>query len=392
MNEFKKPYHFIRDNYFGNGGYSPYSTDSYLIQAPRETSVFYNDRVANSTLENLFQPLQDLFLDPIKAVKPDFKTENKKLKYIVEQSKVFYNSIETLTDFKLYGKCFFSVTTDIKKNEDDKNEVDNEIIPEIDNVFVGDFVELKMNGLEVKTAVYSEYKMLDNVKVPILVKFENGIFTKKTQAWRLDKKTVTLDDLGETKRITNFDGVRYGTLNKIGLRLDDIPKTFNLAQIQKQLFNLDTQRLDILRKAGFPILIIQSDDDLKEISLSMDTIIQVPAEENVKHMPEYIEAQLEGVSLTTEIIEEKKSTVYKVFTNGLFSDNIKYTSTMSTVIATKTFTNVVNTLYLVWQDILKTMLDDIISIYDLNTKYTIKYPSIDLDSEDIKTQAVEILD
>jgi hypothetical protein len=387
MNEFIRFYEFIRDNYYGDGGYDPNHCYSYLNQFPRETTTFYNNRKRDSNLENLFRPLQDLFLEPILSSSIDFKTQNKPLNYIIEQTKLFYSSGDSLVDFKLYMKCVFSVQTDLLAD----GTPDIQTLPTIDKVFPADIKELNMVGLVVKDAKYFEYKMIDNVKVPVFVEYSDNLFSKKTMAWRDGSKKVCLVDQGESKRITDFDGYKYGTLDKIGLKLDDKPRTFDLAKIQKQLYQLDTQRLNTLKKDGYPILMIQTNDDLDAISLSQDTIIKIPADDNIKHTPQYLEAQLEGVSLTTEIIEEKKSTIYKVFTNGLFSDNIKYSSTMSSIIATKSFKNSIDSLYKIYKDINKTMIDNIIFIYGLNTTYTIDYTDIELTEETLKTEAEKIL-
>jgi len=387
MNEFNNKYLFIRDNYTGEGGYSPYNSYSYLIQFPRETDEFYKDRKSNSVLENIFQPLQDLFLEPILAKQADFKTQNKILEEIVKQTKLFSHSAKSLLDFKLYGKCIFSVYTDILED----GTADINTLPDIESVFPADIERLNMNGIAIKDAIYKEYKAIDDVKIPVLVEYSDNYFSKTTKAWRDENGEITIVDQGEESRLTDFDGYKYGVLSKIGLELDDIPKTFNLAQIQKLLFNLDTQRLDTLRKNGFPIMMIQTGEELDGMSLSNDTIIRIPADDAIKHMPDFLEADLEGVTLTTNIIEEKKSTVYKVFTNGLFSDNIKYASTMSSIIATKSFKNTVDTLYLVKKDIDETMLNSILFIYEISTNSNIDYPEIDLADEDMKTQTEEIL-
>lgn len=387
MNEFDKPYIFLRDSYFGTGGYNPYNDYSYLNRHPRETASFYNDRKKNSVLENIFQPLQDLFLEPIWSAKTELKTNNLTLQKIIEESRVKQQADKCILDFKLYGKSLFSIYTDVLDN----GSVDSFILPDINTVFPDDIKQLKMDGLRVSSAEYIEHHMLDGKQIPVQVEYSGGLFSRKTLAWRYDQKKITIkDDLGEARRIKDFDGYKYGTLDKIGLKLDEIPKTFNLAQIQKQLFNLDTQRLDTLRKAGFPVLAVQTDGDITEFSLSLDTIIKIPGE--TKNLPAYIESQLEGVSLTNEIIDEKKSTVYKVFTNGLFSDNIKYTSALSTVIATKSFKNAVDTLYSVYQMIVTKLLDNLIGIYGLNTTYTAIFPDLDFDEDTIKDQAEGILD
>ena len=387
MNEFKQPYHFIRDNYYGNGGYRYDNSYSYLIQHPRETQEFYNDRKLNSVLENMFQPLQDLFLEPIWATSVDIATQNKDLQTITAQTKLLHASNSSLLDFKLYGKCIFSTYTDIS----DDGTPDTEVYPEINKVFPADIEKLNMNGLVVDSAIYKEWHDIDDVSVPVVVEYSGNLFSRKTMAWRTPEGKVSLVELDESRRITDYDGFKYGVLNKLGLDLSEVPKTFNLAQIQKQLFNLDTQRLDILRKAGFPILVFMTNGDLTQVSLSVDTIIQIPAgdSETKTEMPEYIELQLEGVSLTSEIIEEKKSTVYKVFTNGLFSDNIKYTSTMSSIIATKSFKSAVDTLFAVYQEIVQTMVDNIVFIYGLQTTYTIDYSEIDFAGEEEMRESAE---
>ena len=393
LNEFENPYIFIRDNYFGNGGYSPYSSFSYLIRHPREIIEFYKDRVKNAVLENIFAPLQDLFIDPIISANIEIKTQNKILEKIIEQTKIENQANKSLLDFKLYGKCIFSVYTDIVEDGETVT-VDQNVLPDVKQVFPADVKILKMNGLDVDSAEYIQKESIDRVKVPVSVVYKDNVFTRKTLAWRTEKGNVTLEDLGEAKRITDFDGRKYGVLNKIGLSLADIPKTFALAQMQKLLFNLDTQRLDTLRKSGFPILVIQTNQEIEELTLSENMIMKIPAPDagdGSINMPEWLETQLNGVDMTTEIIAEKKSAIYKVFTNGLFSDNIQYTTVMSSVIATKSFSNVVNTLYKAYQMILEKILDDVIMVYNLNTTYNVTYPDIKFVEESTDEDIKEIL-
>lgn len=385
MNEFNNPYEFIRDNYFGNGGYNYSNSYSYLRRHPRESKMFYTDRKESAVLENLFRPLQNLFLSPIKAKTLELVSQNLILQDINKKTKLFFQATESLTDSKLYGKALFSVYTDVLPD----GTPDTNALPDIESIFPGDFKALNIPHLEVKDAIYFEYKMIDNIKIPVMVEYFSNLFSKKTMAWRDEEGDITLEDQGELNRITDFDGIKYGVLNKLGLKLDDIPETFNLAQIQKLLFNLDTQRLSTIRKNGFPITIMQTDEGVSAISLSEDVILKVPVA--APNMPELLEADLTGVEMTTDIINEKKSTIYKVFTDGLFSDNIKYASTMTSLIATKSFTNTVSNFYLIYQEIIKTMLDNIIFIYEIPTTYNIDFPTIDLIEDDMKKGAEEIL-
>lgn len=386
LNEFNKPYHFIRDNYTGGGGYSRFNEYSYLIPFERELKPFYKDRKNNAVLENLYQPLQDLFIEPIISQAIKVQTNNKNLSNVVEESEVIPNANAALIDFKIYGKTFFSVSTSI----DEDGVADLRSYPDIEVVFPGDIISLVMSGTKIASSEYTEYIEYMDVDVPVLISYKNNIFTKKTLAWYDGASgKVTLKDQGEKLRLRVFDGSSYGVFSKIGTKLSDIPRSFNLAQIQKQLFNLDSQRLDTLRKNGWPLLVMQTDDAVGKISLSNNTILKVP--NTVNNLPEYLEAGLEGVEMTGTIMEEKKSTIYKVFTNGLFSDNIKYTSTMSSLIATRSFTGAVNTFYEVYKNILYTINNSILFIYDLNTSYNIDFPELNLKEEELQEQAQDHL-
>lgn len=385
MNEFYKPYEFIRDSYYGNGGYAYCNSYSYLIKHPRESLDFYNDRKFNANLENVFRPLQDLFLEPIWSASIDINTKNEFLDEAIKETKIIYRANQSLLDAKIYGNTSFSVAIDILEN----NMIDSNSLPTIKNVFPGHYIELNMNGTKVVSAKYYEYEKKDGEKIPVKVEYDDNTFYKRTEAWYSKEKTITLEEQDEASRITDFDAYQFGYLNKIGLDLEDTPSSFDLARTQKQLFNLDNQRLDTLRKNGWPVIVIQTDQELDEISLSQDTMLKVPI--SVPNMPEFLEADLTGVELTTEIMQEKKSTIYKIFTNGLFSDNIKYTSAMASKIATNSYSNAVGTLYIIFQDILNTMVQNIQDIYGLNTTFTIDYPTLSVTDDEIDDSIKETI-
>lgn len=385
MNEFYKPYEFIRDNYYGNGGYAYCNSYSYLDIYPRESTEFFQDRRKNAYYENLFAPLQDLFLEPIKSASIEVNTDNEILDKAVKETKILYRANQSLLDAKIYGNTSFSVAANLLKN----GEVDESALPVISNVFPGDYIEISMNGTQVVNAKYYEYEKKDGIKIPVYVEYDSNTFTKITKAWYTKEGKITKEEQDEASRITDFDAYQYGYLNKLGLDLDDIPSSFALARMMKELFNLDSQRKDTLRKNGWPVIVIQTDQELDEISLSQDTMLKVPI--SVPNLPEFLEADLTGVELLGDVINDKKSTIYKVFTNGLFSDNIKYTNAMALKIATKSYSNAVETLYIIFQDILDTMVKNVQDIYGLNTTFKIEYPDLGVTDEDISDGIEDII-
>lgn len=379
--EWERPYHFIRDTYYGMGGYRPDWEYSYLNKFPRELPILYTDRKYNSLLENIFAPLQDLFLEPIWSLKTEINTNNEKLNELLKQTKLLQYVDQALLDFKLYGKCFFSICT-----EAIEGVVQTDMLPQLKNIFVGDIDNLKMDGIEISYAKYIEYETLDKCRVPVEVIYENNTFTKRTLAWRINK-TLTLSKQSEENRVKDFDGEFFGVFSKVGLDLSIVPKSFQFAQIQKLLFNLDSQRLHILRNSGFPVMYLQTNADLTQLSLSVDTILRIPSDtDTMKNaLPGLLEPDLNGVEITGDIINEKKNTVYKVYTNGLFSDNIKYTSTMSSLIATRSFTNSVETFYAVYEEIINTMLESLTFTYNINTTYNVQIPELNVSEETLST-------
>lgn len=385
-NIYKNPYEFVDDSYTGLGGFRYDWKYSYLIPFPTEMTEMFDDRKVNAVLENIYQPLQDLFLDPIKTAgyNIDFKSANNNLQYIYTQSQVIKVCNEIITGLKLNDLCVFGTSTNV--NEED-GVIETGDIPEIENIPIKNIEQIIMNGLKVKSALYFEYENYKNVRIPVEVFYANNVFTKTTKAWIKKDGSITLKEQKDSTRLTEFDDIRYGVLNKIGEEFGKIPSSFSLANQQKLLFNMDSQRLSTLRKFDFPLLMIQTDKDIAELSLSGNTMLKVGLDAK---FPELLEADLNGVEITSEIIEEKKAFIYKTFTKDLLTSNVKYTSAVSSIIAQKSFTSTVELFYEIYKVILLTIMNDVKFIYnienDLETAF--EFPEIDENiNEEIKEKA-----
>lgn len=387
MNEFKQPYHFIRDNYNSNGGYDPNHKYSYLIRFSREDNECYNRRKQITILNNVFTPLNDLFLDPIKAqsINIDVNTNNVNLKESIKATSLFEKANDIITSYKLYSKCYFATYTEY-------NEMGEPLLtqhPYIDDIFAGDVLNIVLEENEVSSIEYTEYKEFKNTNIPVHVKYENNTFVKITKAWKTSDGKITTEEQDEGLRIKNFDGVFYGIVNKIGESLNDTPKSFQLARIQKELFNLESYRMEILTNVAYPILTISTDEAVEDISLSSNNILKVPSE--VKNMPMYIEPDLISIEMIRDTIEDKKQFIYKIYTQNLLSDNITYTSAMASALASKNFTNAVNVYYNIYKQIVETIINNIMFIYELNTTYEIGFPTISINDSEMEEQIDNIL-
>lgn len=394
FNEFAKPYHFIRDNYFGDGGYDPNKEYSFLRRFDRESQENYQDRREITILNNVFNPLQNLYLTPIYATTSDVdvKTQNQDLLFVAENAEMITNANYCLRDFRLYDKTFFTMYVDYIEN-DDGLEIDSNTVLEIEPVFPGDITSVTYEGIKISTMEYILEKDYKNVTVPIECIYDGStnMFKMKTMAWLTKDGKVTLTDLGEEKRITEFDGLKYGTADKIGEGFKYRPDSFALARMQKELFQLESFRTEILTKVAFPILTIATDQEITDISLSVNNILKVPSE--VTRMPEYLESDLTSCDTIKETIDEKKEFIYKMFTSNLWSDNIKNVSATATLISSKNFQAEIETLYNTYQEIIKKMVENIIFIYSINTPMpTIEYGDLAMfDGDTIKEEVSSIL-
>lgn len=367
-------YIFCRDSYTSEGGYSSFdNTYTYLNRFPVEKDEFFNDRKSNTILENIYKPMINLFYSPIasKSIDIEINTNNKDLKNVIKNTKMLSKSNASLLDINMYDIAIYSITVGFNELE----EPDLTFYPEILNIFPGDVKELKFNGLEIYEGLYYEYKNYNNVRIPIKIEYDNNIFIKITLAWIDENGHISLEDLGENKRITEFDDMLYGVLNKVGEELGSTPYSYGLALSQLKMYNQDSDRRNILRKNGYPILMIASDKELEEIVTGNNNGLQVGSEDS---FPQLLESTLDGVVISGEILEADKEFVYKTHTNGLLSSNMVYNSATQSAIASKAFQNTVNVYYTIYKEIIEDMIDRILFIYDIPTTYSITYPDIDI--------------
>lgn len=383
MNVYKNAYLFIEDSYTSLGGFRFDWKYSYLMPFPTEMEEFYQDRKDNAVLENIYQPLQDLFLDPIRAASYNIElnTAREDLKFIFNESRLVYNCNEILTSLKLNDITVYATSVEAI---DDRIDVEN--IPIVENIPMKDVKKLVMNGLVVKSALYFEWVNFKDVLIPIEVKYTNNYFIKEARAWISRDGKITLKDMGESLRIKDFDELRYGVLNKFGVELGKIPTSFSLANQQKLLFNMDNQRLSTLRKFDYPLMMLKTNDEIKKMDLSENVIMKIGLD---SEFAEYLEANLTGVEITSQLIEEKKAFIYKTFTKDLLTSNVKYTSAVATDIASRSFKSTVNLYYELYQILLETIVEDVKFIYNMNEKNeVINYPDLDdKDNEEYEEQA-----
>lgn len=375
---FKDKYNFIRDSYTGEGGYNPFSTYSYLTPFSREDKDFYSDRKHASDFENVFNPLQNLYLKSIFGAGSNVTSPNVNLQYIIENSMPMYTAKEALTDYKLYDLTYYSVETDLVEDEG-MLVPDTNTAPTLNVIFPGDIDSIIMKGnRKIESMEYLEYNEYKKVNVPVLCEYDsssNNIY-KTTRAWINENGEIVLTET--PKRLTIFDTITYGIIHKSGYKkLNETPDSMQLARTQFYLYNTDSLRTEILTKVAFPIFAIATNAELKEIILSVNNMLKVP--EDAKNMPTFIEPDLDSIDKIRDTLEEKKSFIYKTFTSGLFSDNVKYTSAMSTRLASSVFLSELKDLYDTYQEIIINIFKSIVDIYDIDTNITYDFPELDLE-------------
>lgn len=381
FNEFDNKYIFIRDSYTGLGGFNPYEAYSYLNKFLREEGEFFSARRVNTILNNIVAPLMNLYLKPISGTEVTITTQNTDLNYIIDNSNLIANANDILKDYKLYNLSYYGIYTDGYWTEEGEWMAVQEVAPEIIKIFPGDIKEVVMSGNDIDNLIYIEKKEYKNKIVPVACYYmgDSKMVFKETQAWYTSDGDITLEEGDGVRRLTVFDGTYYCSLHKAGVaKLNDTPDSFQLCRMQKELFNLESLRTEILINVAFPILTIATDQELEDIALSVNNLLKVPS--TVTKMPGFLEPDLVSVDKLKETIEEKKSYIYKVFTSGLFSDNVKYTTAMSSAIASSSFLSELKDLYIVYKDLVNTLVDDIVEIYDINTTVTIEFPELDFEA------------
>ena len=380
MNIYQNKFQFIYDNFTGGGGYEPLNSYSYLVKLAREVEADYKNRKEITTLTNNFTPLINIFIQPILAAEIKIATNNKNLNNVIEKGKLIENVNNIITNLKLYDQAYYGV------------EKENEFtIPEILNILPQDIIEVTTNNTEITEMQYIERNIFENLTVKVLCNYIEGVIIKKTLLWLNEKGEYTEQDLGEENRVKVFDKfIEEARIWKIGSKtLSETPNSFQLALTNYDIFNKTSLKNEILYTNAVSVLVIPTDQDISKLTLGAHNALRVPAD--VNKLPEYLEIDTKNFEMIQKDIDDKKNYLYKMFTNNLLADNIKYTTAISTMLASRSFNAEVNYLYNSLKIVLYKIINYTEEVYGIKTNLNIEFPEINYNTEELTKQIENIL-
>lgn len=371
----KNKLEFIKHNYFGTGGYEICHPFSYLLKHRRESANDFNYRRKASTFTNFFRPLIDIYLKPIWASKKDLITSNERIKGLYEDTKLVKNSNKAVRELKLYGQVYYGV------------EFDGEELPEINIVQTPSIKNIETKSNRIHKLEWEEFKIYKGVQIPVACEYSDQSAIKITMAWiDADGKIVLKEPNGGT-RLTVFDQmIEEAIYHHTGeLEIDEVTENYQMALVNKEIFNLKSYSKEIIGEQAFSLLVIATDAKIKDLKVGTSRAIKVPS--TVTKMPEYVEISDVNYDIISREIENYQQYLYKMFTSNLLADNIKYTTAMSTLLASRSFDGELQYLFNNYQIIMNTLLNNMVDYFSIVSPYKIEFGVITYDINQVRKEA-----
>lgn len=379
MNIFSNKFNFIWDNYTGDGGFNPYNSYSYLNRYPREANEDYVSRKNNTSLDNYFSPLINIYTSPVIATNPELKTNNANLNNIWTNSEVVKTANKSIVNLKLFEQCYYYL-----------EYVDAQTSPTLKSIIPKDIEEITTEGVIITNSIFINYRNWEDMKVKVQNNYSYNTNIKRTLLWKDDNGNYTEEDLGEDKRVTIFDDfIENCIFRGFGeLDLSITPYSFQIARTNTDIYNKGALIDEILYNNALSILVIPTDQDIEDISLGSRRALKVPAD--VKNLPSYIEIDSVNYDILERNIETKKQYLYKMFTNNLLADNIQYTTATASILASRSFKDQLSYLYIIYKTMINMIVKDITDIQNIDTTYSIVFEELNYDIEEIRNQVDSI--
>lgn len=378
MEIYKNKYDFLYDSYAGLNGYEFNGDYSYVIKFSREDSEDYTSRRSTNIYQNYYSPMINIFLAPIYGAEKKLTTQNKDYQNLFDNTNLIKHSNIAIRDMKMYDLCFFGVTF-----------TDEESLPEIFNIEPKDIIEYNMKNNTLKDLTYKEYHVLKDHKVKVLCTYDGETLDKYTMAW-YDVDNNIIDEETD-RRVTEFDSYEEAKIWKQGPNeLNEMPNSFQLALTNYDIFNKRSLVNAILYNNAISVLVIATDQEIDEITLGTNNILKVP--DSVSKMPEYLEISSVNYDIVEDNIEKNKQYIYKMFSNSLMESNVQYTTALSTAIASKSYNQEVNFLYMNYKIIMNKIFNTVTDYYGISSSYNIEFEEIDVDVEQVQESVRTSLD
>lgn len=357
---YNKPHVFLDESYNSRSGwYNPTKGNSYLIPHAKEDEYNYNNRKTISTYDNFLKSIVNTVVDPLFKgdISVDIKSSNIAFNTVINSFidsfdlKVFL--METMQSFKLHDM----VETIIEPMEE--TEGIESIIPEIYSIDIDNILDVKkLNKQPIELTFRMEKTFIDDkgckVDYYTITVYGLNSFVTTTQLYR-DKEgkyysgdNLPKDDTSLT-RVTIDDntitGYNYDRLpivdvrKKITTTINSTPDMWDLAIACWDYFNIKSLLRELYKKVTFPMLTMQSDSEIDSITIGLNNMLKYPT---TSEKPEYLKLDTAAhVELRTGMSEQKQI-IYKLFLQGLQTDETQFTSEDSNKISESLFLNHVN--------------------------------------------------
>ncbi len=369
---------FIYDNYTGIDGFVPSSSYTYLTKKQAEFDTNFENRRNYTTLENNFTPLIDFFMKPIKGTGKKLTTNHTDLQKIYEKARVLKVANIATRDYKLFEQAYYGIIV----NEIDKLPILFNILPhQIINITIDDYT-IVSNCEWLESIDFKDLKVNVHCIYNLDEELNYGSLKKITLLWLDDDGKYTTEDLGEDKRVKIFDKFYEMTfVAKVGdNNLYDVPATFQLAQTNVNIFNLTSDIRAVYNSAGYALLAIHSDKEIKSIDIGNDTILKLGAMDKEAY---FVDCNTDMIDSMREDVQELKEYMLKLFSNNMLNDNVRYTTATSAAISSQNFTFELQLLTGIYEEVVNTILNKCMEMYGYTTSFNFELEKINYN--DIET-------
>ena len=311
------PYKLIDDAYFGNGGFR---NNTYLIPHPIEG--FYINRRGYSCYTNILRPAIDSLVDPIynRQIKREVDNENSIAAKFINDSSGNGKKLHDLAKRAAKVAARHGIAFVVMDNypaesmpQEKRIAVENRIFP---YAFIRTALDIEYYKVDrfgnLKTICFidmPESKIVEPGKPPVVEQYYMEYSATTIKKLKKDDKN---SKLVEVKTYDNPIGIIPITI----VMFDDVegcnflpfPKMDGPARKVHEIFNLESEQRELMRKAIFSFLAIQSDRGLAGVSLGKGNLLTYP--ESAQNPPMFIVDEVESIRVYGEVIDKKYNQFY----------------------------------------------------------------------------------
>lgn len=262
------PYEFVSNAYYGSGGFL---NGDYLWKHPKERK--FEDRKAQAFYKNYVRPIIDSVITPVFAKPAIRETNNIFFQQFIKDVDVKGTPIQDFTkevvkNVKLHGSCF-AIMDNMGITEGSSDDV--------------------LNGraypyLIMRTADQVEEYQLDEWGNLESIMFDYGTVKIKDKI-----KELYIHITDESAQLMIEEDDKYlpygneilhglGVIPVIRLAINNanflpFPPVYDMAVLNRTIYNRDSEQRNLERKCAFPLLTMQAKDYQGEVTLAEDSII-----------------------------------------------------------------------------------------------------------------------